>query len=497
MNTEPDHPPGSGGDANSPPRPSGSLARRLTLFYAVSAFCLVLATSGILYWALVHNLDVADDQFLADQVHVLRMLLQNRPDDIAGLRQEAEWESAARRYTRVYVRVLDEKHGIAVVETPRMGTWLAPSAFPEPIDANAEPTRGTDVRPDGDRLFRVMAARARIGGSEADLRAIQVAVDEDDEEDLLAAYRTTLIAVVGVALLACAFVGNRIARHGVRPIEEIAGASRRIRSTTLHERIEARGLPSEIAELASGWNEMLDRLEKAFDRLSRFSADIAHELRTPVNNLRGEVEVALGKARTPEQYRRVLESNLEECQRLTRTIDSLLFLARAESPEAQIAHEKLDVARELSSVRDFFEASAAEHGVRLTLSAPEGIGGQFDRTLFQRAIGNLVENALRHTAPGGEIVLRTRLVGGEVLVEVADTGCGIAPVHLPHVFDRLYRADSARSSASGGAGLGLAIVKTIAELHGGSARIASAEGHGTCVTLAFPTDGGPRRDGAR
>src|SRR5262249_7366571 len=152
-----------------------------------------------------------------------------------------------------------------------------------------------------------------------------------------------------------------------------AETTRRIRSTTLHERVELAGLPAELSVLAGTFNEMLDRLEESFTRLARFSADIAHELRTPVNNLRGEAEVALGKARAPEEYREVLGSCLEECGRLSRIIDSLLFLARAESPETQIAREWIDVGRELAVVRDFYEAAAGEAGVTLRLAAPQGI----------------------------------------------------------------------------------------------------------------------------
>src|SRR5262249_16434652 len=149
--------------------------------------------------------------------------------------------------------------------------------------------------------------------------------------------------VLGIALVVCAFAGYHIARRGLRPLVEITATTRRIRSTTLSERLAGHGLPAELGELAATFNEMLDRLEGAVARLGRFSADIAHELRTPVNHLRGEAEVALSRPRSPEEYREVLGSGLEECVRLTRLIDSLLFLARAEVPETQITLEPLDV----------------------------------------------------------------------------------------------------------------------------------------------------------
>jgi two-component system heavy metal sensor histidine kinase CusS len=206
-----------------------------------------------------------------------------------------------------------------------------------------------------------------------------------------------------VGLLLSAIAGYAIASRGIQPVREIAATVRRIRSSTLDQRVETADLPSELTLLASTFNETLDSLENAIARLARFSSDIAHELRTPLNNMRGEVEVALGKTRSPAEYREVLESSLEECLRLSRIIDSLLFLARSENPETQIRREQLDVASELRAVREFYEAAASEAHVSLDVAAPSGLSAPLDRTLFQRAIGNLVENALAHTNSGGHL----------------------------------------------------------------------------------------------
>jgi len=463
-----------------------SLATRLTAWYAGSAFVLVLVATGFLYWALVTNFDREDDEMLADEISILRTLLRDRPENAIEIKQEVEGEWAARQYAQIYVRILDEKGRQIVMETPGMSTKLAPHAFPSPVAVDAEPTEGADIRSLTGQLFRALAAQTVSGPSSRATRLIQVALDRTYEKALLTAYWRRMWLVLGLTFVLCVLGGYQIARRSIQPVEEITETARRIRSSTLHERIEAIKLPAELAALASTFNEMLDRLEESFGRLSRFSADIAHELRTPVNNIRGEAEVALGKPRSPEEYREILGSCLEECGRLARLIDSLLFLARAESPETQIRRERVDVGQELALVQDFYEAAGAEAEVTLTVEAKEVVEIDADRTLFQRAVGNLVTNALAHTPRGGMIAMIAAYEGDMVRIEVSDTGCGIPPEHLPHLFDRFYRVDHARSSNSGGVGLGLAIVKSIAMLHAGSVAITSEVGRGTRVSLVFP-----------
>jgi two-component system heavy metal sensor histidine kinase CusS len=462
-----------------------SLAARLTAWYAGTAFLLILAATGFLYWALVSNLDREDDQFLVDKIHFLRMLLRDRPQDAAALKQEAEWEWAASQYTQFYLRIRDDK-GRTIIETPGMSEELPTSVFPTPHAGEAELGPGKEVESPSGKSFRVLTVLAAEQRAGSPTRIIEVALDRTYEEDLLARYRRNLWLVLGLALVVCALAAYQIARRGLQSVAAITATAGRIHSTTLDERLEVQGLPAELFVLAGTFNEMLDRLEESFARLSQFSADIAHELRTPVNNLRGEAEVALGKPRSPEEYREVLGSCLEECGRLTRIIDSLLFLARAESPETQIAKEPVDVGRELLAVREFYEAAAAEAGVTLKLHADGNIVADLDRTLFQRALSNLVANALAHTPPGGVITLTASHDGFQVHIAVTDTGRGIPKEHLPHVFDRFYRVDQARSTTSGRVGLGLAIVKSIAVLHHGTATITSEVGRGTRVTLVLP-----------
>jgi two-component system heavy metal sensor histidine kinase CusS len=467
------------------PRRAWSLAARLTLWYAGSSFLLIAGATGFLYWAFLTSLDREDDQLLAEKIHILRRVLRDRPESLTALSQEVEWQRVGRQHLTIWVRVLD-RDGRLVLETPGMGQELPVEVFPEAADVTAEPGGGAEIDAPSGKPYRVTAARAAAGPSDAATHTLQLAIDRTFEEALLADYRRRLLLVLGAALAACAGTGYFIARRGLRPVGRMAATAGRISSANLHERLDLRGLPAELAQLAETFNAMLDRLEESFQRLARFSADIAHELRTPVNNLRGEAEVALGKARSPDEYRDVLGSGLEECGRLARLIDSLLFLARAESPQAEVVKEPVDLGRELETVCTFYEAAAAEAGVTLTVQAPAGLVVDVDRGLFQRALGNLVANALAHTPRGGRVTLGAARDGDAARVEVADTGSGIPAEHLPHVWDRFYRADPARPTASGRVGLGLALVKSITALHRGTAEIHSEVSRGTRVRLTLP-----------
>jgi two-component system heavy metal sensor histidine kinase CusS len=248
--------------------------------------------------------------------------------------------------------------------------------------------------------------------------------------------------------------------------------------------------------LASAFDRMLDRLQEAFEQLSQFSADVAHEFRTPINNLTGEAQVALSHERTIPEYKRVLHSALEEYTRLARMIDSMLFLAQAERAPAVLASVSLEASDELQAVRDFYHALAEEQGVELTCQGQTRVTA--DPMLLRRALSNLLSNALKYTPRGGRVTLRAAEGPGTTqTLSVIDSGVGIASEHLTKLGDRFYRADPSRSGSAGGAGLGLAIVRSIMTLHGGSLLIDSTVGQGTTASLVFSSGALPDIDSAR
>jgi two-component system, OmpR family, heavy metal sensor histidine kinase CusS len=462
-----------------------TLAFQLSVDYSLAGLMLVILATASLYIVLRTELDRSTELFLADKLHVLHTMLRDRPDDEDALREEIELESEARRYQQFYIRLLDE-NGVPIMTTPGMAEQLDIAELASRTHGRSE--RSIAMAGRHGQPFQVASASVAVGTPPTYSDTVQIAIDVSQEEELLARYRLWFWGILLATSVLFPLVGYQIARHGIRPVEEIAATARRITSTNLRERIGAEGYPSELASLAGTFNEMLDRLEESFERISRFTADIAHDLRTPVNNIRGEAEVALARARTVDEYRDVLESSLEEAVRLSELIGDLLFLARAESPLTELHRDRVNIGELLATVRDYYEASATDAGILLVVNdGAEPLNAELDRSLMLRAVSNLVSNAIAHTPLGGTVTLEATNEDAAIRIEVSDTGVGIPAEAIPRVFDRFFRVDPSRTKISGGTGLGLAIVQGILVLHGGSAEITSQLGHGTRVTLALAT----------
>jgi two-component system heavy metal sensor histidine kinase CusS len=241
--------------------------------------------------------------------------------------------------------------------------------------------------------------------------------------------------------------------------------------------------PPELRELTGAFNAMLDRLEDGVRRLSGFSADLAHDLRTPVNALMVKTQVALSRPRGADEYRALLESNFEEYERLARLIESTLFLARADNAQLALRMEHVNVRSTLEKVVEYFSGVADEAGVTLAVSGEAMVAA--DATLVERAVSNLISNGIRHTPPGNTIRIKARETDDAVTVDVENAGVGIPPDQIDRVFDRYFRGDASRTEGGGSAGLGLAIVRAIMSLHNGRAQVSSSD-TATTFTLVFP-----------
>ena len=474
----------TGAEPASPPgrRRTASLALRLTLFYTTAATVLMVVASLLVYVSIERYLRQDDDDRLEHKIlEVAAILTREDPDMAAKIGQAVGLDYVAENLDPFLIRVKDAQ-GRIITETPRMDRLLPHGIFAAIGQSHPANQPYMLISPGGHvvraRSIEVITASGRK-------LVIHGAVDHDPETHLLARYRRILWIVNALGLLTSAVVGYWIAQRGLRPLDDMGETVLRISSSTLDQRLPSEKYPYELSRLAEKFNRMLQGLEDAFARLARYSADIAHELRTPINNVRGEAEVTLARARTPEEYREVLGSSLEECQRLGSLIDSLLFVARVENPSMRIKREQLDVQAEIEAIVEYYEAPASEHEITIAYQVADRLQFSLDRHLFRRAVGNLVENSLKYCPRGGRVAIRAELVKGTLRVAVSDTGRGIPAEHLPHIFDRFYRVDADRSKETGGHGLGLAIVKTIASLHHGEVSASSELGKGTTVTVVF------------
>jgi two-component system, OmpR family, heavy metal sensor histidine kinase CusS len=460
------------------------MTTRLALHYTLSVLILLTAASGFLYWELDRSLAKEHRDYIEHKIQVLTLILRKQPLDFAGLEQEVrdEAEVSAHSQSPFLLRVLDGSQQL-IAETPGMDSLLPMSVFP-PSRSAAMRDRSWQSASGKDFLLASVSVPAVIPNLGWD---IQVAVETSAERELLNRYRRDIAVVLGAGVALAAAIGAWIARRGLRPLADITRATERIGAQQLQERILPRSWPKELASLAAAFDRMLDRLQEAFERLSRFSADLAHELRTPINNLMGETQVALSRERTTDEYRALLQSALEEHGRLARMIDSMLFLAQADQARTTLAPSVLDARTELEAVADFYRALAEEQGVELHCDGQGNIAA--DPLLVRRALSNLLSNALKYTPRGGRVTLRiVEPPDGVRTLSVIDSGVGIAAEHLPKLGDRFYRVDPSRTESARGAGLGLAIVRSIMTLHGGTLRIQSRPGAGTTASLEFPAE---------
>jgi two-component system heavy metal sensor histidine kinase CusS len=458
-----------------------SITTRLTILIAGTGFMILFASGCVLYWTVQTSLDAEIAQFLADKVFVLRAIAQDRPDDHAALDEEARLEGAARRYNRYYVRILDPA-GRTLIETPGMNDLLPPAAFARRQASLSGLEKHPEINLSSGSTIAVSTAEAptRDGGH----WLVQIALDVSNKSQLLASFRRNFAAVLVLGLLVSALAGRAIARRGLAPLTAITRSARAVNAANLAQRMGSSEWPRELEDLAAAFDQMLARLEDSFRRLSQFSADIAHELRTPMTSFLTQAQVILSRPRTLDEYRQALESGIEDLGALARMVDSLLFLARADQASMPIERESLDLRQTIANVVEFHRNEADERQIALDCEGDATILA--NAGMLQRAVNNLLSNALRHTPSQGRVGVRiAQGESGSATISVSDTGCGIAAEHLPHLFDRFYRADQSRAHHTGGVGLGLALVRSIMALHGGEADIESAVGKGTTVRLRF------------
>lgn len=458
-----------------------SLTLRLALLFGALFAVVLLGLGAFIAASVEHHFEEGDLVELHGKLELARsVLVQVRTeDDYAGVAQQLD-------------AALVGHHGlsIAVVREAGQGEILFASSgagFPEGLvrgqTASGEAYPPARLWEDGGRAYRAIIASAASGIAGAAPLRVVISMDIEHHRAFMAEFERSLWLAVVLAIVLTGGLCALAARGGLAPLRHMAEVARGISTQRLHTRIPAQSLPVELRSLAEELNAMMGRLEEGFRRLSEFSSDIAHELRTPISNLMTQTQVALGRARDAEAYREVLVSNLEEYERLARMIADMLFLAQADNGLLPRPAEAIALADEAHALVEFYEALAEEKRVRLAVAGSATVRG--DRLMLRRALSNLLSNALRHAVGDSTVNIDIRCAEGMAALSVTNRGETIPPEHLSRLFQRFHRVDPARSRQGDGAGLGLAITRSIAEAHEGRVEACSERGL-TCFTLYLP-----------
>lgn len=460
----------------------GSTTGRLALLFAAVAIFTFTSVGSYLYYSLARELERHDDLELIGKVALVRHLLEQVSSSAVIERDQHLFLDAVVGHHGLFLQ-LRSPDGRTILSNKTPSTPLPRTSVvalqDEPTYSDVEnwmPAQGTG------RSLRAMGATA---SGPADSVEIVLGLESTERSIVLASYSRTLVLSITAGALLAALLGYFVTRVALRPIRIFSNQANSISAQRLSARLPMENVPSEFRVLAESFNLMFDRLEDGVQRLSHFAADLAHDLRTPINNLMVQTQVALSKQRSPSEYQALLESDTEEYERLAQMIENTLFLARAENAQLAVRPENLNVCAELTRIGQYFEGLAEEARVSLRVEC-HSLNIYADATLLQRAVSNLVSNAIKHTPDNGVVVLSARKGVHAIEVLVSNTGATI-PDHLREkIFDRYYRGDEARSAQTGSIGLGLSIVRAIMRLHGGSARVESKPDERITFVLSFP-----------
>ena len=451
-----------------------SLTTRLTVFYTLASATVLLGLGWVTSMAMNQHFEDLDRSLLEDKIHLI---------------QEVTTKATSLQDLQTRLNEVLHSHEGLIVNVQLSGKMLYETAKFEIPDGYAGEV-GTDLKSQKMQSWQSAGHQYRALGMliSSELQsdeplAVWVALDTKLHDHFQTHFQTTLMLYVTLATLFSGVLGWMAANRGLAPLRIMRTRAQAVTSNQLEERMPVEAVPVEMADLAETLNDMLDRLQEDFRRLSEFSSDLAHELRTPISNLLTETQVTLSAKRSNEDYQDVLASNSEELQRLARMVSDMLFLAKTEHGLALPSRETIAVEVEVQTLFDFYEALASDKEMRLELIGSGVVSG--DRLMLRRALSNLLSNALRHASPGTVVSIEIQS-RESVEVTVSNRGPGISPEMLPRLFDRFFRVDKSRTHPeSDGAGLGLAITRAIMAAHGGGISVSSKSGV-TRFTLSFP-----------
>lgn len=452
-----------------------SLALRVAAAVALFGLAVAGAAAALGYWALARQLEARLETELDGKRHLLLHLLSEMPDAQAIPAYAHRFGDLLIGHKDLHLAVVDQTDGRLLAS---FSAIAAQSAARFKAQSGGSVLRWSAA--DGQRYASLAGEAPVLSGQKV---AYVVTIDPEDDRALLQGFVGATALGLPVLLALVAFGAWAVARTGLAPVNRLTIMASLVTTHTLAQRINADALPRELGRLAEAFNAMLARIDAGVNRLSEFSADLAHEMRTPVATLLGRTQVALSKQRSSEELQDVLAGNVEELDRLTRLIADMLFLAQADQGAAPLQHEAIDLAAEARRVADYLSLVAEERVVRIKVHGEATVRG--DRILVQRAITNLLSNAIRHSEAPGTVSVTLRQQGGIAQLDVVNQGPGIAPEQVERVFERFVRLDGARTRSDGGTGLGLPIVRSVMKAHGGTVHFDSQVGGPTTFSLRF------------
>lgn len=458
-----------------------SLTARLALLFALLTASLLIVVGVVMGRAVEGHFRELDDHELSGKLSLINNLIQraNTPQALEALPQRLDDAFVGHDMVAVLMR---DQEG-SVIYALRAGRF-----DPSQIEGGSLPPSAAIWQRDGRQFIgreAVFALPGPGGDAQTPVRVL-LGLDISHHAGFLGEVRSNLWLGISLSALAAALSGWFAAFKGLAPLRSVTAAARDFSADRLGVRLDEQDAPAEVRDLVEALNGMLDRLESSFQRLRDYSADIAHELRTPVSNLMTQTSVALSQVRSTEEYREVLASNLEEFERVARMVSDMLLLAQTENGRLPRQPELVVLADEVRALLEFYEALAEERGVSLEVRGGARVRG--DRLMLRRAVSNLLSNALRHTPAGGTVAIEIAELDGWATLAVHNPGDTIAPDQLARIFERFHRASPERHRHGEGAGLGLAITRSIVEAHGGRVAAASAAGR-TNFRIELPSAG--------
>ncbi len=455
-----------------------TLRLRLTAWYLAFFSALFLLLCVLLYGALSRGMQRRLDATLASQAGTAAKLFQEELEEMHG---DAEGAAAD-----VLAELQPSGQVVAILEDTRILAGGTAAQQPELVAA-ANAARAAQAEETVIGLPRWGAYGARAAARRFSDRGRSFTVLAVESLDSIAAdlrsLRRALALALPLLILIAGAGGYWLTRRGLAPLGAMATQAKSITSRNLQARLEIGNAAEELGLLATSFNELLSRLDQSFESMRRFVQDASHELRTPLAVIRGEADVALSRERTAGEYRDSLATIQQESQRLSRLVDDLLNLARADAGRVQLRIEELYLNDLLAECCRSLQPLAAARNIELQCRCAEDVSFRGDEGLLRRMVINLLDNALRYTPPGGTVSATLETQGPDVRIRIADTGIGIAPEAAQRVFERFYRADESRSRQQDGFGLGLSIVKWIAESHHGAVELNSRPGAGSTFTV--------------